>query len=157
MNIILKKAEVKDADILHNLKVESFLPLLRVYEDFDTSPATEYLNKIVSQIKHPQTDYYLINYKGIDIGGIRIVKAFDNSHRVAPIFLLPKFHNLGIAQEVFKQIEKIYNHASSWQLDTILEESNLCYLYEKIGYIKTGKTKILKDKFTIVFYEKIIS
>lgn len=29
-----------------------------------------------------------------------------------------------------------------------------CYLYEKLGYHQTGKTEIINDKMTIVFYEK---
>ncbi|MEE3499688.1 MAG: N-acetyltransferase, partial [Ruminococcus bromii] len=29
-----------------------------------------------------------------------------------------------------------------------------CYLYEKLGYLQTGKTEQINDRMTIVFYEK---
>lgn len=157
MKISLKKARISDAKTLHNLKIESFLPLLKIYKDFDTNPATEYIDKIMMQINNPLTDYYLINYEGINVGGIRIVRNKKNVYRVSPIYIIPKFHNMGIAQEVFRIIESMYLDANRWQLDTILEENGLCYLYEKIGYVKTGKTKTIKDKFTLVFYAKEIS
>lgn len=157
MNVTLKKAEINEASILHNLKIESFIPLLKIYKDFDTSPATEHLNKIVSQIMNNKSSYYIIKYKGVNVGGIRIIRADDSSCRVAPMFILPKYQNQGIAQEVFRQIEFKYNRVSNWQLDTILEEDGLCHLYEKVGYKKTGKTKLIEDRFTIVFYEKKIN
>jgi hypothetical protein len=39
-------------------------------------------------------------------------------------------------------------------LDTILQEAGNCYLYEKLGYKKTGKTEKINDKMDIVYYEK---
>lgn len=39
-------------------------------------------------------------------------------------------------------------------LDTILQEKGNCYLYEKMGYRKTGKTEKINDRLTLVFYEK---
>lgn len=51
-------------------------------------------------------------------------------------------------------VEQIYDDAKSWNLGTILQEKGNCYLYEKIGYKKTGATKAINDKMTMVFYEK---
>ena len=39
-------------------------------------------------------------------------------------------------------------------LNSILQESSNCYLYEKLGYRQTGKAEQINDKMTIVFYEK---
>lgn len=35
-----------------------------------------------------------------------------------------------------------------------MQEEGLCYLYEKLGYKRTGETKKINDNITIVFYEK---
>ena len=51
-------------------------------------------------------------------------------------------------------IESIYSDAEKWELDTILQEPGNCYLYEKLGYRKTGESEIINNKMTIVFYEK---
>ena len=32
-----------------------------------------------------------------------------------------------------------------WELDTILQETGNCYLYEKMGYYQTGKTEKVID------------
>lgn len=67
--------------------------------------------------------------------------------------MLPEYQNRGIAQEAMKLCEKIHG-CDKWELDTILQEESNCYLYEKMGYHKTGKTECINDKLTLVFYEK---
>ena len=42
----------------------------------------------------------------------------------------------------------------NWELDTILQEEGNCHLYEKMGYHRTGETKRINDKLTLVFYKK---
>ncbi|MFR1519292.1 MAG: GNAT family acetyltransferase [Clostridia bacterium] len=51
-------------------------------------------------------------------------------------------------------IEQLYPSAERWELDTILQEEKLCYLYEKMGYKKTGQTQKIKAGMDIVFYAK---
>ena len=41
-----------------------------------------------------------------------------------------------------------------WELSTILEEKGNCYLYETLGYHSTGKTQVINDRLTLIFYEK---
>lgn len=78
----------------------------------------------------------------------------DNSRkRIAPIFIMPQYRNRGYAQLAMLEAEKIHGE-DNWKLDTILQEHGNCYLYEKMGYKRTGKTKIINEKMTIVFYEK---
>lgn len=40
---------------------------------------------------------------------------------------------------MFKIIEEMYKPKNGWILNTILQESGNCHLYEKIGYRKTGE------------------
>ena len=53
----------------------------------------------------------------------------------------------------FAEIEKIHG-SDNWCLDTILQETGNCYLYEKLGYKKTGVTEKINDYMDIVYYEK---
>jgi GNAT superfamily N-acetyltransferase len=130
------------------------MPLLEKYKDYETSPANESLERIISRLNQSFTDYYIIKSSDIAIGGIRIVKKDNKTYRVSPIFILPEHQGKGIAQKIFAIIEQIYNDARMWELDTILQEQGNCYLYEKLGYRRTGETKEINDKITIVFYEK---
>ena len=154
MNITLKKASLEDADALHSMQVKSFMPLLEIYQDFETSPASEPLEKVKFRINQPNTDYYFILDEENPVGGIWIVKLEDKRYRVSPIFVLPEYQRNGIAQIVLRMAEQIYSDAKVWELDTILQEKGNCHLYEKIGYKQTGKMKPINDKMTIVFYEK---
>lgn len=48
----------------------------------------------------------------------------------------------------------MYLHQFIWELDTILQEPENCYLYEKMGYCQTGKIKVINERLTLAFYEK---
>jgi hypothetical protein len=51
-------------------------------------------------------------------------------------------------------LENRYLGAEKWTLDTIRQEQKLCYLYEKLGYVATGKQETIQPGMDIVFYEK---
>lgn len=154
MGVSLDKACLTDAVTIHEMKVKSFMPLLEKYQDFETSPANETVERVITQINQSFTDYFIIRQLEIAVGGIRVVKKENQIYSVSPIFILPEHQGKGIAQKVLTMVEQIYDDAKSWNLGTILQEKGNCYLYEKIGYKKTGATKAINDKMTMVFYEK---
>lgn len=154
MYISLAKADSKDAEIIHTMQIKSFMPLLEKYQDYETSPVNEPIEKIIDKINHPFTDYYIIKSDNLDVGGVRIVKKDDKHYRVSIIFILPEYQGKRIAQEVFRILEQIYSYANEWELDTILQEQGNCHLYEKVGYKQTGETKVINDRLTLVFYKK---
>ncbi|MBH5316465.1 GNAT family N-acetyltransferase [Paenibacillus sp. GSMTC-2017] len=116
MGITLSLSELKDASTIHEMQIKAFKPLLEKYQDYETSPANETIDKIITRINQSITDYYIIN----------------------------------------ELIEHIYDDAKSWELVTIKQEVGNCYLYEKLGYKRVEKTKVINDKMTIVFYEKVV-
>ncbi|MFT8313662.1 MAG: GNAT family N-acetyltransferase [Clostridium sp.] len=154
MDISLIKAKLKDAKTIHHMQIKAFMPLLERYKDFEINPANEPIEKVFGRINQPSTDYYIVKSDGIVVGGIRIIKKDDKVYRVSPIFILPEYQEKGIAQKVFQIIEQIYYDAIKWELSTILQEKGNCYLYEKLGYEKTGKMQIINSNMTLVFYEK---
>ncbi len=157
MNIKLTKATFKDLKTIHQMQVIAFKPLLDKYQDFDMSPGNETIDKIEARFAQTFTDYYLIESNENTVGAIRIIKnEREKKCRVSPIFILPEYQGNGIAQAVFKEIELMYDWANKWLLDTIQEEQGNCYLYEKIGYKKTGKTETINELMTIVYYEKLL-
>lgn len=66
---------------------------------------------------------------------------------------LPEFQGRGIAQEAIRLCEEIHGKRE-WELETILQEKKNCHLYEKMGYRNTGKTEVINEKLTLVFYVK---
>ena len=103
----------------------------------------------------PFTYYYFIIANGIAAGAIRVVDKHEYSvtKRISPVFVMPEYRNRGLAQKAIKLAEEKHG-CSNWELETILEEKENCYLYEKMGYKKTDKIKIINKKLTLICYEK---
>ncbi|NTV78512.1 MAG: tyrosine-protein phosphatase, partial [Clostridiales bacterium] len=84
------------------------------------------------------------------------------SHTPVPVAAEKNPPNVGIhiyGQKSFGKrdtvpVEDIYPYAKRWELDTILQEDKLCHLYEKMGYLKTGRVENIKDGMDLVYYEK---
>jgi N-acetylglutamate synthase-like GNAT family acetyltransferase len=154
MDINLIKASIDDAEEIYKMQIITFKPLLEKYQDYDLNPSSEKIEKTVARLNEEITDYYIIKLKENSIGGIRIRRYEEgNLCKVGPLFILPEYQNRGIAQNVFKIIEKEYNPKNGWILDTILQEKGNCHLYEKIGYKKTGEIK-KNERMDIIYYEK---
>lgn len=156
MNIKIEKASFEDLQMLHDIQIKSFKSLLEKYQDYDMSPGNESIEQIIRKYNQDFTTYWLIKFNERVVGGVRVITGINNTYRVSPIFILPSEQGKGIAQEVFRLLEEFYKDSRLWILDTILEERGNCYLYEKIGYKKTGKLENIKKGMTIVHYEKIM-
>ena len=155
MKIELQRATITDAKIIYDMQIASFNSLLDKYQDFDTNPGAEPLEKVINRLNEQWTHFYIIYYERKTVGAVRIVlKDNGNRCRISPLFILPEYQNKGIAQEVFKIIETEYRPQNGWELDTILEEQGNCHLYEKMGYKRTGEYKKINNRMTLVYYEK---
>lgn len=154
MSIKLVRIGVNDAEKLWTMQVQAFQKLLDKYQDLETNPANETKEKIKTKLLQKQTFFYYI-YEGNDIvGAIRVIDKKDGSRkRVAPVFIMEKFRNKGLAQKSFCEIERIHGK-DNWELDTIFQEKGNCYLYEKLGYIRIGEIDRINDRMDIVHYIK---
>ena len=153
--ISLLSAGEKDIPLLHQLLVESFAPLLKKYQDFDTNPAAESVERIYQRFAQPFTDYYLILEGETPVGMLRVCD-FGDTCRLSPICILPKFQGQGYAQQAILLAEALYPAVICWNLDTILQEPKLCHLYEKLGYRRTGEYRPIKEGMDLVFYCKTL-
>ena len=155
MKIELIRASLKDAKEIWEMQVKSFKNLLDKYQDFETNPASETISNIEMRLKQNFTFFYFIFIDNKKVGAIRVVdyKEKNKNKRISPLFILPEYRNKGIAQSVIKICEEIHGN-TNWELSTILEEKGNCYLYEKLGYHPTGKTQVINDRLTLIFYHK---
>lgn len=155
MEIRLVRASVSDAEEIWNMQVTAFRELLERYQDYETSPGSEPLEKVIVRLKQPHTYFYFIMEGEQKAGAIRVVDFKDDSarKRISPIFIMPDFRNRGYAQKAILGAEALHG-SRGWELDTILQEPGNCHLYEKMGYRKTGKTKQINERMTLVLYVK---
>lgn len=155
MKVELLRANIGDVKELHAMQVKAFKELLEKYQDFNTSPANENMEKVEARLKQDFTFYYFICIGQQKVGAIRIVdkKETAKNKRISPIFILPEFQGKGAAQKAIRLCEEVHG-SENWELSTILQESKNCHLYEKMGYRQTGKTEVINERLTLVFYEK---
>lgn len=155
MEIELVRVTLKDSKELWEMQVEAFSDLYDKYQDTDTSPATEPLSKTTDRLNQEFTYFYFIVVDGKKAGAIRVVdmKNREDRKKISPIFVMPQFRNMGIAQKAILEVEKIHG-SNNWFLDTILQEKGNCHLYEKMGYVRNGDTWVINDRMTLIGYIK---
>ena len=155
MEMKLIKIGIDDAEKLWKMQVKAFQDLYEKYQDAETSPSTEKIDKIIMRLNQSFTYYYFIEANGRIVGAVRVVDQQEEGKekRISPIFIMKEYRNKGYAQKAIQLVEEIHG-SSNWELDTILQEKGNCYLYEKMGYHQTGKTETINNKLTLVFYRK---
>ena len=155
MEIQLIRASVEDAETIWKMQVRSFAELLNRYQDYETNPANESVDKVINRLKQDSTYFYFIQYGEQIVGAVRVIDSSDKNirKRISPIFVLPEFRNRGIAAMAIAKAEELHG-SDNWELETILQERGNCRLYEKRGYRRTGKTQAINEKMTLVFYQK---
>ena len=91
--IELKLVTEGEAESLHRLQVEAFMPLYEKYQDDDTSPAKESLKRVTEKIIEENSDFYFIVFRGEKVGGVRVrwhqgKKVYENVNWISPIFII---------------------------------------------------------------------
>ena len=96
MDIKLVKITADEANDLWKMQVKAFLDLYEKYQDTETSPATEKVEKVIGRLRQSSTYFYKIMVEEICVGAIRIIdeKTDNMRKRISPLFILPKFNNL---------------------------------------------------------------
>ena len=95
MNSKLVRIGLEEAELLWKMQVEAFQGLYAKYQDTETSPATEKIDKIIMRLKQPFTYYYFIVIDEVKVGAIRVVdkKEEGKSKRISPIFIMEEYRN----------------------------------------------------------------
>ena len=101
MEVKLVKIATDDAEKLWKMQVKAFQGLYEKYQDAETSPATEKIDKIIMRLNQPFTYYYFIEANGTIVGAIRVVdkKEEGQAKRISPIFIMEEYRNKGYAQK----------------------------------------------------------
>lgn len=123
MEINLVRADLDDAKEIHAMQIAAFRELLEKYQDFETSPASESVEKVEARLRQDVTSYYFICVGQTKVGAVRVVdwKEYGKNKRISPIFIMPEFQGRGIAQKALRLCEEAHG-SGNWELDTILKK-----------------------------------
>ncbi|MDF2700923.1 MAG: acetyltransferase family protein [Haloplasmataceae bacterium] len=156
MEISLEKAINTDAQEIFEIQFKAFMPLLEKYKDYNTNPANETIERVLTRINNPDGGFYKILFGDVLVGAICVFWRERTQFWISPMFVLPEYQGKGIAQKAIRSIEMLFSQATTWELRTILQEERNCYLYEKLGYKQLEDWKLsLNEKATLVHYTKV--
>ncbi|MBO2515989.1 MAG: GNAT family N-acetyltransferase [Clostridiales bacterium] len=154
MELEIRRFDPSDIRTVYDIQQAAYRPLWEKYHD-DMSPYMESREKVLQKYTRAGTDGYVFIMDGEPAGAVRVNTDRENGKgRISALGVHPRFQGRGIAQKALTAIEEMYGDIRHWYLDTVLEEKSNCHLYEKLGYVKTGKTEKINEKMTLVFYEK---
>ncbi len=107
MELKLSRIDINDANRLWKMQVEAFTDLYNKYQDTQTNPACEPVEKVITRLKQPFTYFYFIKVDNTITGAIRIVdtKENDKAKRISPVFVMPQYRNKGLAQKAILEAE----------------------------------------------------
>ena len=155
----VKLEEVREDEIqqLYDMQIQSFMPLYEKYHD-EMSPANEPIEKVRAKALSENRKYYFIVKDGARMGAINVGRKLHDPEEscfyISPLFVLPKYQNQGIGYVAIQKAFALYPEVRVWKLDTILQESGNCHLYEKCGFVRVGEEHVINEKMTLVDYEK---
>lgn len=153
----LEEVRIDEITQLYDMQIKSFMPLYEKYHD-EMSPVNESIEKVRAKALAENRKYYFIVKDGARVGAINIgSKKLDPEEDclyISPIFILPKYQNQGIGYVAIQKAFELYPNTKVWKLDTILQETGNCHLYEKCGFVRVGEEHIINDKMTLIDYEK---
>lgn len=121
MEVKVEKAMYDDAKYIFDIQVQSFKPLLNKYNDHETNPANETLEKVIERVNNPTGGFYKILSENKLVGAISIYCKGELQFWISPMFILPSYQGKGIAQKAIILTESIFPQAKSWELATIVE------------------------------------
>ena len=156
----LVKAELTDLSELMKMLKIIFKPLLVKYHDDEINPANLPKERLLRWFAQDFTTVYFVKANEKNVGFVRVIelKFFPEKReriRLSPLGILPDFQNRGLAQEMFRQLEQLYQPRDGWELDTILQEKGNLHLYEKLGYQRVGKVEHYNEWLDLISFEKL--
>ena len=108
MEMKLIKIGIDDAEKLWKMQVKAFQDLYEKYQDAETSPSTEKIDKIIMRLNQSFTYYYFIEANGRIVGAVRVVDQQEEgtAKRISPIFIMKEYRNKGYAQKAIQLVEE---------------------------------------------------
>ena len=133
--IIIRKAEINDANALWRIQTEVFQKYMVKYGDFQRNPAHMTLDRLKFNINYPYGQYYVIEKDGQIIGGIfAVVIDAEDTMNIAQFYLAGPFQKQGIGSKALQFLFAQNPQIKNWYDDTIYEEKQNVAFYLKHGF-----------------------
>lgn len=147
--ICIKRAEEKDAEILHNIKVRAFDQEVKRY--YGTCQS-------LADYRSVETEYELMKqhlvYKVLVnleiIGGFLLDNFSEGKMKVEDFAIDPEYQGEGYAREVLKLIEEEHPTVKEWLLSALVMNQKSQRIYREAGY-----EEVKRDEEEVWFRKKM--
>ncbi|MDZ5472395.1 GNAT family N-acetyltransferase [Bacillus sp. 31A1R] len=150
MPIVFRKSILDDIEDLLPIQRAAFQEDLEKYEDYETNPACETIEKLTENILNYH--HYTI-LEGREIIGAIDVRGNNERMHIDKLFINPSIQNKGLGTAAMNFLEKEFPNVKLWTLYTPFLSFRNHHFYEKFGYKKTKEVK-LTSKLILFKYEK---
>lgn len=154
MKIKIQRTSVNEADALLDIQREAFKEDLEIYQDYETSPATESKERLLRKVTN--SFHYTVFMDNIIIGGIEVRRLSETQFYLNRVYLIPDYQNHGIGFKLMEFVENEFPEALEWTLSTPYLNYRNQYFYEKFGYKKIGEQKITEKLILFDYIKHII-
>jgi ribosomal protein S18 acetylase RimI-like enzyme len=149
--LLIKTAEVSDAEAILQLQRTAYQSEAKIYNDFEIPPLTETLSQLKALF--PSHTFLKATVDGKIVGSVR-ANIHNGSCHIGRLIVDPNYQNRGIGTQLLAEIERKYPACRRFELFTgIKSQKNIC-LYEKAGY-KAFKTQSVSNKLSLICFEKV--
>jgi len=131
----IERAELKDAKRLLEVQKIAFGKYAEKYGDFENNPYHMELDRMEFNIRYRFGRYYKVVENEQIIGGIFGFELDDPKIiKIAQFYLLPDFQALGYGTEILEYFIDDNKQATTWYIDTILQEEYNVNFYKKLEF-----------------------
>ena len=147
--IEIKRAQREDAEEITKIKTVAFNQEINTYLGRDGGPPG--YNKVESELDIiDKFQAYKILLEDCIIGAFFLYPEGDRIMHFEDFVIEPKYQGRGYGYKVLGMIQELFPEIREWKLSTPIFSVGNQHLYEKFGYVETGRDS---DE---IFYSKII-
>ncbi|WP_163103175.1 GNAT family N-acetyltransferase [Peribacillus alkalitolerans] len=146
----IMRATVEDATAILSIQKLAYVSEAEIYGNYEIEP----LMQTVSDVEKAFDTHLILKYllNDILVGSVRAYEK-DGTCYIGKLMVHPDFQNRGIAKELMKEIESLFEDAR-FELFTGSESKKNISFYEKIGYKGYKTEKLAREDTVFLFMEK---
>lgn len=143
MGITLVRVKIQDAEKLWKMQIAAFQDLYEKYQDPETSPATETLEKTIMRLEQSFTYFYYITVDDTIVGAMRVIDHKEEGRYkfLSPIFIKKEFRGRGYAQQAIQLAERFMEVLDGNLIPSYKKKVTATYM-RKWVITKRGKQKL---------------
>ena len=143
-------AELTDLDKILELQKEAYFQEAEIYNDFNIQPLTQDIDSLKSEW---QKGIVIKAEKNEQIVGSVRAEMVNNVCKIGKLIVKPDYQNQGIGKQLLKEIEKLFDNCSVYELFTGFKSEKNLAIYRKLGY-KDCKEEQINENLKLIYLQK---